>query len=231
MLRRAVLLLVAGALLGAASGCSGGSSEEPSAGSSTSPGLAPPTSGRTVPCAYATAGPGSKPVEPPPSRAPAQGEVTVTLSTSAGEVPITLERDRTPCAVNSFVSLAQQGFFDDTPCHRLTTQKTFFLQCGDPWGSGFGGPGYTFRDELSGKESYPAGTVPRANNGPDSNGSQFYLVYEDSPLPADYDVIGHMDRTGIETVIKVASTGTDNVLGAGDGHPTTPVTIDSVTVS
>ncbi|WP_395695432.1 peptidylprolyl isomerase [Nocardioides sp.] len=202
-------------------------------GSDTATDTGPSTgsSVRTVSCDYPSGGQAAKDVDPPSADAPAEGTVDVTLQTSAGDIPLTLDAAATPCAVNSFVSLADQGYFDDTQCHRLTTAGIFVLQCGDPTGSGAGGPGYSFPDELTGKETYPAGTVAMANAGPDTNGSQFFLVYDDTQLSPDYDVIGHLDPSGTAVVKEVAAGGTDDANGPGDGHPTTPVTIDSVTVS
>jgi peptidyl-prolyl cis-trans isomerase B (cyclophilin B) len=132
--------------------------------------------------------------------------------------------------VSSFVSLAQQHFFDNTPCHRLTTSGIYVLQCGDPTGTGTGGPGYTIPDELTGRESYPAGTIAMANTGhPNTGGSQFFLVYRNTPLPPQYTVFGHLSPAGLGVVQKVAARGTDNAFGAGDGHPKEKVTITRVT--
>lgn len=184
--------------------------------------------GTTTSCVYHSGGQGAKPVDPPSSEAPADGTVDVTLKTNVGDIPITMDPATAPCAVNSFVSLAGQGYFDDTPCHRLTTQGIFVLQCGDPTGSGIGGPGYSFDDELSGKETYPAGTVAMANAGADTNGSQFFLVYADTDdLPAKYVVLGKMNLTGIHVVERIAAQGTTD--GGADGAPKAGVTIESVT--
>lgn len=183
---------------------------------------------RTTSCTYDSNGqPAAKDATPPSEDAPAEGTVSVTLTTNAGDVGIEMDAGATPCAVNSFVSLADQGYFDKTPCHRLTTQGIFVLQCGDPTGSGMGGPGYSFDDELSGKETYPAGTVAMANAGPNTNGSQFFLVYADTKLPPSYDVLGRMDRAGIEVVKKIADKGTAD--GGPDGAPKDAVEIESVT--
>ena len=150
-----------------------------------------------------------------------------------GLIGAKLDADKTPCTVNSFVSLAKQGFFDKTPCHRLTaTPATIFvLQCGDPTGTGTGGPGYTIPDELSGNETYGPGTLAMAKTQqPNSGGSQFFIVYRNTPLPPNYTVFGQVDAAGLKAVRKVAKQGTDNAFGDGDGHPKVPVTIDSVTV-
>ena len=173
---------------------------------------------------------GSQPareVEPPPGEPTAEGDVEATIATSAGDVGVTLDAGAAPCTVNSFLSLAEQGYFDDTPCHRLTTAGIFVLQCGDPTGIGGGGPGYRVSDELEGDESYPAGTLAMANSGrPDTNGSQFFLVYDETPLPAAYTVFGTIDEAGLEVLRSVARKGTAN--GAPDGPPAEQVQIQSV---
>lgn len=171
----------------------------------------------------------AKPVDLPPEQATASGDVEATIATSAGDIGVTLDAGAAPCTVNSFLSLAEQGYFDDTQCHRLTTQGIFVLQCGDPTGSGAGGPGYSFPDELAGDEQYPAGTLAMANAGPDTNGSQFFLVYDDTQLPPSYTVFGQMDDAGLDVVKKVAKKGT--AKGSPDGPPATDVTIESVTAN
>lgn len=179
-------------------------------------------------CAYVEAAGGVREVTAPPAEAEVSGDVAAVLQTSAGDIPMTLTADRTPCTVGSFVSLADQGYYDDAPCHRLTTEGIFVLQCGDPSGTGRGGPGYRYADELDGSETYPAGTVAMANAGPDTNGSQFFLVYEDTPLPPSYTVFGQLDEAGLAVVREVAAAGTDS--GAGDGAPATAVTITGVSL-
>jgi peptidyl-prolyl cis-trans isomerase B (cyclophilin B) len=169
-------------------------------------------------------------VNPPPDHAAVSGEVGATMKTSAGDIGLTLDADAAPCTVNSFVSLAEQGYFDGTTCHRLTTTDAgiFVLQCGDPTGTGMGGPGYSFDDELTGRETYPAGTLAMANAGPNTNGSQFFIVYDDTPLPPSYTVFGTVDDAGLQVVRDVADEGT--VDGGPDGAPKTPVDIESITV-
>jgi peptidyl-prolyl cis-trans isomerase B (cyclophilin B) len=169
----------------------------------------------------------------PPSTPDVQGPVSVTITTNIGDLHATLDADKTPCTVSSFVSLAKQGYFDKSPCHRLTVAPStiFVLQCGDPTGTGTGGPGYTVPDELSGKETYGAGTLAMANTGqPDTGGSQFFMVYKNTPLNPAYTVFGQLDAAGIKAIADVAKKGTDNANSEGDGHPTEPVTIESVSV-
>lgn len=169
-----------------------------------------------------------KPVDPPNGAdVEDQGTTEATLHLTAGDITITLDRAAAPCAVNSFLSLAQQGWYDGTNCHRLTDYGLFILQCGDPTGSGSGGPGYVFPDELTGDEQYLSGTVAMANRGPDTNGSQFFLVWDDSPLDPDYTVFGQMDGAGLEVLRGIAAQGID----AGDGmSPLAEAKIEGVTL-
>jgi peptidyl-prolyl cis-trans isomerase B (cyclophilin B) len=185
-----------------------------------------------ITCTYVEDGSESaKQVDPPPATPSVTGQVNATMATSVGDFQLTLDADTTPCTVNSFVSLAQQGYFDGTSCHRLTTAGIFVLQCGDPTGTGTGGPGYTIPDELSGSETYPAGTLAMAKtSAPNSGGSQFFIVYEETELPPSYTVFGTVDDATVAAIQKVAAAGTDNSNGQGDGAPITPVDITSVTV-
>jgi len=193
----------------------------------TDTGSASPSAGAGA-CAYTEAAGGVRDVDAPPAEPAVSGDVAATLETSAGAIALTLDAERTPCTVGSFVSLAEQGYYTDSSCHRLTTSGIFVLQCGDPSGTGRGGPGYSYADELDGTETYPAGTVAMANAGPDTNGSQFFLVYEDTQLPPSYTVFGRMDAAGLEVVREVAAAGAAG--GAPDGPPATEVTITGVTI-
>jgi peptidyl-prolyl cis-trans isomerase B (cyclophilin B) len=214
----ALVAVVAGTAL---AGCSDDSSD-------TARDPAPTREGTGQICSYTSDGSQpAKEVALPPEDATVSGDVPVVVESNAGDIAATLDADATPCTVNSFVSLADQGYFDGTTCHRLTTQGIFVLQCGDPTASGAGGPGYSFEDELSGKETYEAGTLAMANAGPDTNGSQFFIVYEDSQLPPSYAVFGHVDDAGLKVVREIAEKGTKT--GAPDGPPKEPVEIESVT--
>lgn len=181
-----------------------GSDDEPT-DSPTSSGTSsePEPSAADGTCVYQQSGTAAKKVDPPPSEPVAAG--TMTISTNRGDITVTLEPDSAPCTVNSFVSLAEQGYFDDTKCHRLVVG--FVLQCGDPSGTGAGGPGYRFADELSGDETYPAGTFAMANSGPDTNGSQFFIVLEDAGLPPQYTVFGSVDDAGLKVARDIAKDG------------------------
>ncbi|MCB0942878.1 MAG: peptidylprolyl isomerase [Mycobacterium sp.] len=193
-------------------------------------------------CQYpASPEPASKKVDPPKAgKVPTEpATVSASMATNQGNIGLQLDNAKAPCTVNSFASLAQKGFFNDTPCHRLTTSPSLaVLQCGDPTGQGTGGPGYQFANEyptdqypagdpgLQQPVTYPRGTLAMANAGPDTNGSQFFLVYKDSQLPPNYTVFGTIDKTGLATLDKIAAAG---VAGGGaDGKPATDVKIKSV---
>jgi peptidyl-prolyl cis-trans isomerase B (cyclophilin B) len=185
--------------------------------------------------------PASKPAKPPRTgKVPTDpAQVSASMVTNQGKVGLMLDNGKSPCTVNSFASLAQQGFFNDTQCHRLTTSPTLsVLQCGDPKGDGTGGPGYQFANEyptdqyppddpaLHQPVVYPRGTLAMANAGPGTNSSQFFMVYKDSQLPPEYTVFGTIQDDGLATLDKIAKAG---VAGGGeDGAPATKVTIKSV---
>jgi peptidyl-prolyl cis-trans isomerase B (cyclophilin B) len=192
----------------------------------------PAATGKTVTCEYPSDGQEpARTVEAPDSEAPAEGAVAATITTNFGDIGLTLDAAAKPCTVNSFVSLAEQGFYDDTPCPRIGDMEGFgILQCGDPTGTGAGGAGYSFADELSGDETYPAGTLAMANAGPDTNGSQFFLVFRDSEFPPSYTVFGTIDDAGVKVLEKIAAEGNDNSIPAGGGAPNKDVTIEKVTV-
>jgi peptidyl-prolyl cis-trans isomerase B (cyclophilin B) len=191
----------------------------------------PSTVGGTISCAYLPAG--GKParsVGMPPTRASQLGTYVATLTTNQGAIVIKLDAVKAPCTVNSFTYLADMKYFDSTPCHRLTTAGIFVLQCGDPTGSGGGGPGYQFADENLTGAVYPAGTVAMANAGPGTNGSQFFLVYKDTTLAPNYTPFGTITG-GLAVIQKIAAAGSDNSNGDGDGKPNVPVEITGVTVA
>lgn len=190
-------------------------------------GATPTAAVKAAQCQYSPAGEPAKPVDPPQGTdVVTRGETSVTLKMTEGDVTITMDHAQAPCAVNSFEALAQQGYFDGTACHRLTDSNIFVLQCGDPTGTGAGGPGYAFADELTGKEKYTPGTVAMANRGPDTNGSQFFIVWADSTtLPPNYTVFGHLDAESLKVVQDIASQGVD---AANAPRPISPAKILSV---
>ncbi|HEY4018810.1 MAG TPA: peptidylprolyl isomerase [Pseudonocardiaceae bacterium] len=181
-----------------------------------------------------------------PIPTPNAGTATVTLQTTQGAIPLTLNRAQAPCTVQSFLFLALKTYFNASPCHRLTADPGLsVLQCGDPTGTGEGGPGYTIPDEnptglapAPGAQPgtptviYPAGTVAMANTGqPNSGGSQFFLVYANSELPATYAVFGTVTGTGMATLSKIAAGGIVPQQNAQDGKPKLPVTITKAVIA
>ncbi|MFB0629022.1 peptidylprolyl isomerase [Streptomyces sp. AB3(2024)] len=194
----------------------------------------------------AAAEPSASPSAPAPKKSPSpamaiddKAKYTFDLQTSAGAIKFEMDAAKTPQTVNSFKSLADKGFFDKTKCHRLTTGGIYVLQCGDPEGTGMGGPGYTIPDENldslgkpneQGQVIYPAGTVAMANTGqPGSGGSQFFLVYKDSPLAPSYTPFGKIDAAGLKVLEDVAKAGTAD--GGQDGAPKTPVVVQKGSVT
>jgi len=220
-LRRSVLALTAAAAL-ALTGCASNPDAAEPSSSAPAPSSATDASGT---CSYPTGGrPASKDVETPSAEPTETDEVPVSVATGVGELKMTLDAAKAPCTVNSFLSLAEQGYFDGTTCHRLTTDGIFVLQCGDPSATGTGGPGYSFADELDGSETYEAGTLAMANAGPDTNGSQFFIVLSDADLPAAYTVFGRVDDAGLAVARAIEKEG-----NAADGvSPARDVVIESV---
>jgi peptidyl-prolyl cis-trans isomerase B (cyclophilin B) len=208
------------------------------------PAFAPPA-GLGANCTYPpTATSASTPAKPPRSgKVPTQpATIGMTMTTDQGVVGLELNNAQAPCTVNSFVSLAQQGFFNGTSCHRLTKNNSLsVLQCGDPTATGMGGPGYGFADEYPTNQyppdskaltvplQYPRGTLAMANSGPNTNGSQFFIVYADSKLPPTYTVFGSVDETGMGPIDAIAAAGVAG--GNKDGKPATPVKITSLALA
>jgi peptidyl-prolyl cis-trans isomerase B (cyclophilin B) len=194
-------------------------------------------------------------------RVPEGATVGLKLTTNCGEIEIELLPERTPRNFESILFLANtgapkcdppgadcsgenptgevlqvQGYWDNTTCHRLTSSGIFVLQCGDPTGTGTGGPGFTTPDEDldslterfdeagDGAVVYPRGTVAMANSGPDTNGSQFFLVYDDSPLPPAYTVVGTVTE-GLDIIDAVAEGGS---TPEGDGEPNQTLELEKV---
>jgi peptidyl-prolyl cis-trans isomerase B (cyclophilin B) len=188
-----------------------------------------------VDCSYTkSAEPASKKVDPPANgKVKAGGTSPVTLNTSIGDLNLTLDSALAPCTVKSFLNLVGQKYFDNTKCHRLTVgQGLQVLQCGDPSGSGSGGPGYSFKDEVYPELKYGRGILAMANSGPNTNGSQFFIVYGDaSGLSPAYTAFGTVDKPSLELIDKVANAGVIPEGGPTDGKPATPVEIKTATAS
>ena len=159
-------------------------------------------------------------------------KATISFTTNQGEIVIETTPSLAPLTVNAIAALAQKNYFDKTICHRLTTEGIYVLQCGDPTGTGTGGPGFNIPDENlpeAVENNYPAGTVAMANAGPGTSGSQFFLVYQDTTLPnAAYTIWGSI-TSGLDILKTIASAGV--VDGGADGAPVTGVTIESTKVT
>jgi cyclophilin family peptidyl-prolyl cis-trans isomerase len=151
---------------------------------------------------------------------------TATFDTSLGTMKADLFVADAPLAVNNFVFLARQGFYDGVTFHRVI--PNFMAQTGDPTGTGTGGPGYRFNDEPVSKK-YERGTLAMANAGPNTNGSQFFIVHKDYPLPPNYTIFG-MLTDGLDVLDKIATSPTGPGKGGPD-TPRTPITINSITIS
>jgi peptidyl-prolyl cis-trans isomerase B (cyclophilin B) len=160
----------------------------------------------------------------------------VTMTTDHGTIELELDAKSAPCTVNSFVFLAQHGYFDKTTCHRLldtaADSLTYaVLQCGDPTGTGQGGPGYKFADEALSGARYAKGVIAMANAGPNTNGSQFFMMFKDSSFDPNYTPFGHI-LSGVDVIEKIAKGGTElNPQTQQNDVPKTKTTITKVTIS
>lgn len=159
---------------------------------------------------------------PDPAATPNQGTVPLNISTNNGDFTIDLDRAAAPCNVQSISYLASKKFFDNTACPRSVSGGIFVLQCGDPTTNGRGGPTYQVKDENLSTADYREGTVAMANSGPNTNASQFFIIYQDSNagLAKNYTVIGHVSK-GLDVVKKIAAAGDDGSNPAGGGRPNT----------
>ena len=259
----AAALLVAGIVIAAVALNGIGKSSSAASAGSASPAAAGP--GATAPASAATAGSAvpdascrpatslsAEPVGyqacgtaaknagiPVYDSAQAHKTYTVTIRTNRGNIVFTADGSKAPYTVYSFVYLVRKQYFAETPCHRLTTAGIYVLQCGDPSGTGSGGPGYEFQDEnlsafgpagSDGSVVYPAGTVAMANAGYGTNGSQFFLVYQDSPLEPLYTPFGTITQ-GLDVLRSIAAQGSNDSNGTGDGRPNESVLIEQVTAA
>lgn len=203
-------------------------------------------------CAWnSESGQNAKDVGRPPTKGiQKSGVQTMTITTNLGEIKAVVDTSKVPCAAASFSFLASKNYFDNTQCHRLTTDGGYVLQCGDPSGTGSGGPGYRFADEnlptpavdpstgpsasaapAAKPATYTQGMIAMANSGADTNGSQFFIVYKDSPVfDAKYTVLGTVTQ-GLDVVEKVAAGGVaEGGQSATDGKPKIEVTIQKLTM-
>jgi cyclophilin family peptidyl-prolyl cis-trans isomerase len=151
---------------------------------------------------------------------------TATLDTSLGTMTADLYVTDAPTTVNNFVFLARQGFYDGVTFHRFI--PNFMAQTGDPTGTGTGGPGYRFKDEPVTRK-YVRGTLAMANAGPNTNGSQFFIVHQDYALPPNYTIFGQV-TAGLDILDKIATTPTGPGKGGPD-TPKTPITINTITIT
>lgn len=162
---------------------------------------------------------------PPAMQIDVNKTYTATLETTAGPIVISLHAKETPKTVNNFVALARSGFYNNTTFHRVI--EGFMIQGGDPKGNGTGGPGYRFDDEpFTG--AYTRGTVAMANAGPNTNGSQFFIMQADYDLSPDYVIFGYV-TDGLQTVDKIATADTVDD-GRENSKPVTPVIVKSVAI-
>jgi peptidyl-prolyl cis-trans isomerase B (cyclophilin B) len=222
----------------------GGGAKKPSASASKSPSASASASAHH--CTYTTASPAAKKVSLPPTTPDYTASYQATINTNLGPITVNLLNDKATCTVNSFVHLAQAGFFNNTQCHRLLTSGIYVLQCGDAYATstakldcsttstvGTGTPGYEYASENLTNAKYPAGTVAMANGGTaTSNGSQFFIVYKDSSsgLGTSYTPFATVS-SGLDIVQNVAKNGYSCTYPqAGGGVPKKKVIIDSVTI-
>jgi peptidyl-prolyl cis-trans isomerase B (cyclophilin B) len=248
--------LIAGLLVvflpgGSGKHASASASKSPSASASASVSASASASAATVAepahhCTYTKATPVAKNVGLPSSTPDYAASYTATINTNLGPISLNLLNSKATCTVNSFVHLAETGYFNNTQCHRLLTSGIYVLQCGDAYAKatakldcsttstvGTGTPGYEFASENLTDAKYPAGTVAMANSGTaTSNGSQFFIVYKDSSsgLGTSYTPFATVS-SGLDIVQNVAKNGTSCTYPqAGGGVPKKKVIIDSVTI-
>ena len=242
-----VVVLILGLAAGLAVAFAGGPASKPTAKSSATASPSASNSAAAVAepahhCTYTVTDQSSKP-SLPPATPDYKAAYKATMNTSVGKIQINLLNSKATCAVNSFAHLAAVNFWNSTQCHRLSTDGgLYMLQCGDPTASGkkelscssptlgSGGPGYRFADENLTGATYKAGTVAMANSGPNTNGSQFFLVYKNTSLPANYTPFGTI-TSGLDILQNVAKAGTSCTFQqAGGGVPKEKLIIHSVTI-
>lgn len=237
--RRTVLALVVTGAVAVA--CGSRTAAEPASNSSAAPasnssGAAPASSAATVAPSAPTTVPatpasGGTPVKlqwssPPAMTIDPNRQYTAIIKTNLGDMTAALEAKAAPQTVNNFVFLARQHFYDNVKFHRVI--KGFMVQTGDPTGTGRGGPGYRFNDEPV-TEKYTRGTLAMANAGPNTNGSQFFIVHQDAPLPPNYTIFGHL-TAGLDVLDKIASVPVGPSAGGENSAPTQDVHINTVEI-
>jgi peptidyl-prolyl cis-trans isomerase B (cyclophilin B) len=238
------VLLVVGGLVGISMAMKGSPGSTPTAGAASPSVAASPTaaspsapasSGAVVAgCTAPPAAPGAR-TATLPDKATAAGKTFVaTVTTTCGTITMELDGTRAPQTVASFLGLARSGYWDDSPCHRLVTSGIFVLQCGDPTGTGSGGPGYGFGVENAPKDyQFPAGTLAMARTSdPNSNGGQFFIVYKQTELqdPTGYSIFGKVTG-GMDIVDKIAAAGAEPADQSGNTAPHQPISILKVAVT
>lgn len=194
-------------------------------------------------CAYNEAGEAAKQVSAPSTdNLREDGTTDVTLATNKGDIGITLDHGQAPCAANSFEHLVSESYFNDTVCHRVVVNDGMkILQCGDPTGQGTGGPGYAFPDEypvwnedgekVEDQGLYKRGALAMANSGQNTNGSQFFLVDDETQLPNDYTIFGTISEDGLNTLDSIIEENEgENQDNNGDGAPVNEVRIETAAV-
>ncbi|WP_067488639.1 peptidylprolyl isomerase [Actinomadura hibisca] len=234
----AAVAVIAGAGAGVAAAVGGKDDGDKASEAGADASATPQAKAKPGECAYTAASePGApKGLGTPPVKPAYQGTVKATIKTSQGDIGLTLDGAKAPCAVNSFAFLAKKDFWNKTHCHRLSTSEGLkMLQCGDPTGKGSGGPGYQFDNENTEGAKYGKGTLAMANAGQSptgggTNGSQFFLVYGDSQLSPDYTVFGEI-TSGLDKLEAVAKAGIDKPGQDGTGEPKKKVTIQDVAIA
>jgi peptidyl-prolyl cis-trans isomerase B (cyclophilin B) len=207
-------------------------------GTSATPTATPRATGATAPlmqgCSTPPAVPGARTATLPPKATAAGKTYVATVTTSCGDITMELDGARAPQTVASFLGLARSGYWNDSPCHRLVTSGIYVLQCGDPTGTGSGGPGYGFGVENAPKDGqFPAGTLAMARTSdPNSNGGQFFIVYKQTTLqdPTGYSIFGRVTG-GMDIVGKIAAAGAKPADQSGNTAPNQPISILKVAVT
>jgi len=191
---------------------------------------APQANAAAIVCKPTTAKPRTPLQTNPPQKVAKVLPKTMTLKTNCGDIVIALD-PKAPFTVTQLTALARAGYYNKTLCHREAVSGFQMLQCGDPTALGSGGPGFSYADEnlpIGKVLTYPAGTAAMANSGPNTNGSQFFLVFGDSPaLGPSYSIWGKITK-GLDVLKHIASKGVDDPSGIG--KPNVKVAIESVVV-